>query len=143
VREAEFQHRIDLSEITPRSKNLKEILKRYVSVHMTESEIEALFLELMAVHDIPLPQTQVEYPPYRADFVWHDVGLIVETDGYQGHGGRIAHRDDLARDRHLKAATGYEVIQLRLRGRCPRRPGDRERGQGVARSTGATRVRRR
>jgi very-short-patch-repair endonuclease len=111
VRAAETKHRLELSELIPRGK-LRQLLKGYVSVHMTESELEALFLELCRDHHIPLPQCQFPVPPYRADFVWHDVGLIVETDGRDPHDGYIAFKDDRVRDRYLKAATGYEVIHF-------------------------------
>lgn len=48
---------------------------------------------------------------HRADFVWRDLALIAETDGYEAHRGRLAFRDDRAKDRALSAA-GYEVLRF-------------------------------
>lgn len=48
---------------------------------------------------------------YEVDFVWRDLGVAVELDGWDGHSGRIA----FERDR-LKAATltahGLTVIPV-------------------------------
>ena len=45
------------------------------------------------------------------DFVWRNQKLIVETDGYRYHRGRVAFEDDRARDLKLRA-SGYYVIRL-------------------------------
>lgn len=48
------------------------------------------------------------------DFAWRDHELVVETDGYRFHRGRVAFEDDRARDLQLRQA-GFEVIRLSYR----------------------------
>lgn len=112
VRAAEFEHRIDLATLDPSSAALRRLLELYVPIDLSQSELEALFLDMCATHDIPRPQCQYEVAPYFADFTWHDVGLIVETDGRRAHEGWMARQHDIVKDRHLKARTGYEVVHF-------------------------------
>ncbi|MEA2126798.1 MAG: hypothetical protein QOI80_3580 [Solirubrobacteraceae bacterium] len=111
VRQAERRHGVELSALNARGA-LATLLKRYVSIKLTQSELEALFLELCATHGIPRPECQVPIGPYFADFLWRDVGLIVETDGRDPHDGYVAFRDDRVRDRRLKELSGCEVIHF-------------------------------
>jgi very-short-patch-repair endonuclease len=48
---------------------------------------------------------------YQVDCHWPGIGLIVELDGWEGHGSRTAFREDRARDRRLKVA-GYSVTRI-------------------------------
>lgn len=112
VRQAERLHNLDLTELRPRATALRHVLDRYVTGSgLTQDELEPLFLELCAGYGIPLPETQVTFGAYRADFVWRDVRLIVETDGRQSHDGFVAYREDRVRDRALKR-SGYEVLHF-------------------------------
>ena len=45
----------------------------------------------------------VKVGPYEVDFLWTDVGLIVETDGWETHQTRSAFERDRLRDAKLKA----------------------------------------
>ena len=58
-----------------------------------------------------MPKTQVPIGPYRVDFLWPDLNLVVETDGRTAHDGFIAFREDRVRDRALKAA-GLDVLRF-------------------------------
>jgi very-short-patch-repair endonuclease len=78
---------------------------------LTESELEARFLELCVRSRLAMPATQVPFGRHRADFVWHPERLIVETDGRAFHDTDIAYLDDRVKDRTLKAA-GYEVLRF-------------------------------
>ena len=49
--------------------------------------------------------------PHLVDFLWRDRNLVVETDGYISHRGRVAFEDDHGRDLDLRA-RGFEVIRL-------------------------------
>jgi len=53
----------------------------------------------------------VRIGPFIVDFLWRDQKLIVETDGYRFHRGRLAFEDDRARDVTLKL-QGYEVVRF-------------------------------
>jgi very-short-patch-repair endonuclease len=48
------------------------------------------------------------------DFLWPDRRLVVETDGYRYHRGRLAFENDRARDLELRA-LGYDVLRLSYR----------------------------
>jgi very-short-patch-repair endonuclease len=48
---------------------------------------------------------------FQVDCLWAESRQIVELDGYQGHGTRIAFREDRARDRLLRVA-GYGVTRI-------------------------------
>jgi very-short-patch-repair endonuclease len=52
--------------------------------------------------------------PYTVDFLWRERGLVVETDGWEGHRGRQAFEDDRARDAYLRL-QGYEVLRFSWR----------------------------
>lgn len=47
----------------------------------------------------------------EADFVWRDLGFVVETDGYQYHRGRQAFDEDRRRDLELRS-LGFDVQRL-------------------------------
>jgi very-short-patch-repair endonuclease len=51
---------------------------------------------------------------FTVDLLWPAQRLIVELDGYRGHGTRAAFERDRARDLQLKL-LGYEVIRLTWR----------------------------
>jgi very-short-patch-repair endonuclease len=121
LREAEYRHALDLAELrrsldvpgrSPRHGRLRRTLDAWVpGIGLTETELEAKFLELCARRHIPLPQVQVRQGDHRPDFLWREERLIVEADGYEAHRGRIAFQTDRARDRTLKA-QGYEVLRF-------------------------------
>jgi very-short-patch-repair endonuclease len=77
----------------------------------TRSELERDFLRLCRRYRLPLPEVNVSIGRYEADFVWSDLGFVVETDGYRYHRGRQAFRDDRRRDLELRA-RGLEVQRL-------------------------------
>lgn len=121
LRESEFRHQLDLGDLRRtldglrRSKprdSLCALLDEWVpGIGLTDSELEARFLELCHAAGITAPEVQVKVYGYRVDFVWRDVRLIVETDGYEAHRGRIAFQRDRARDRKLQA-RGYSVLRF-------------------------------
>jgi very-short-patch-repair endonuclease len=80
----------------------------------TRSELEFLFLDLCRKHRLPTPEVNIRISSLLVDFAWRDRQLIVETDGYKYHRGRIAFEGDRARDLKLRA-LGYDVIRLTYR----------------------------
>jgi very-short-patch-repair endonuclease len=91
---------------------LRRVLAFYIpGEELTESELEARFLELCTRHDIPLPDMQVRRGPRRLDFVWSRLRLVVETDGRRDHDGDVGRADDRARDRAL-IADGFTVLRF-------------------------------
>lgn len=77
----------------------------------TRSDLEGDFLDLCRRHRLPAPEVNVSIGRDLVDFLWRDRRLIVETDSYQYHRGRIAFQDDRDRDLRLRTA-GYEVLRF-------------------------------
>src|SRR5256885_656310 len=71
-------------------------------------ERERRFLRLCTRHGLPKPEVNVRVGPYEVDFLWRSQRLIVETDGYETHGGRAAFQRDKTRDARLRV-MGYSV----------------------------------
>jgi very-short-patch-repair endonuclease len=51
---------------------------------------------------------------HTVDFLWRDRRVIVETDGWQAHRGRVAFEGDRARDARLRL-VGYTVVRFTYR----------------------------
>lgn len=77
----------------------------------TRSDLESDFLRLCRRHRLPEPEVNVRIGPDLVDFLWRDRRLVVETDGYRYHRGRIAFEDDRDRDLRLRT-SGYEVVRF-------------------------------
>ncbi|HVY79009.1 MAG TPA: DUF559 domain-containing protein [Solirubrobacterales bacterium] len=77
----------------------------------TRSDLERDFLSLCRRHRLPRPEVNVPIDPYLVDFLWRAERLVVETDSYLYHRGRVAHQDDRARDLEL-TRLGYQVLRL-------------------------------
>jgi very-short-patch-repair endonuclease len=77
----------------------------------TRSDLERDFLKICRLHRLPTPEVNVEIGRYEADFVWRDLGFVVETDGYRYHRGQQAFREDRRRDLELRS-FGFEVQRL-------------------------------
>ena len=78
----------------------------------TRSKLEERFTPFLRRHYLPIPRFNdwivLGAKRYQADCHWPDPRLIVELDGWEGHGSRSAFQDDRARDRALRVA-GYSV----------------------------------
>jgi very-short-patch-repair endonuclease len=77
----------------------------------TRSDLEEDFLRLCRRFRLPTPEVNVPVGPHLVDFLWREQKLVVETDGYGYHAGRVAFQDDRGRDLDLRA-RGYAVIRL-------------------------------
>ena len=77
----------------------------------TRSDLERDFLRLCRRHRLPRPEVNVPMGPYLVDFIWRDRKLIVETDSYLYHRGKLAFQEDRERDLNLRG-RGYDVIRL-------------------------------
>ncbi len=54
---------------------------------LTRSKRERAFLRLMRQSGLPMPETNVKFGRYEADFLWRRERLVVEIDGYNYHTG--------------------------------------------------------
>jgi very-short-patch-repair endonuclease len=70
---------------------------------LTDSELERRFLRLVRRAGLPLPQTQRYVNTHRVDFVWPELGLVVETDGLRYHRTPFQQRRDVERDQAHRA----------------------------------------
>lgn len=77
----------------------------------TRSELERLFLRLCTRHRFPVPEVNVRVGDLEVDFLWRDKHLVVETDGYRYHRGKVAFENDRNRDLRLRA-LGYDVVRI-------------------------------
>ena len=111
---AERHHAPDLVALhdAARSPELRRALAVYVAGRgLTDSELEARLFEVVAVTSLPRPETQRRQAGGRVDFLFRELGLVVEVDGYGTHRGRVAFQDDRDRDRaHMRA--GLATLRL-------------------------------
>jgi Protein of unknown function (DUF559) len=80
------------------------------------SPLEERFSPFLRRWHLPLPRYNdwILLPNgkrYQVDCHWPGTNQIVELDGWQAHKGRVAFREDKARDRRLSAA-GYTVTHI-------------------------------
>lgn len=78
---------------------------------LTRSELERRFLRLCRRHRLPRPEVNARVGPFVVDFLWRSQRLVVETDGYRFHRGRLAFESDRARDVELKL-LGHAVVRF-------------------------------
>ena len=78
---------------------------------MTQTEREALFLDICRGHGLPQPRPQRPLGTKRADFVYDDLRLIIEIDDRESHAGHVAFTDDRKRDR-ANANRGFETVRF-------------------------------
>ena len=96
--------------------NLRRVLENHQrnGVTRTRSELERAFLSLLDAHGLPRPRTNHLTDHGELDATWPEERLVVEVDGWAGHGTRRAFEKDRARDRELVVA-GWRVIRLTWR----------------------------
>ncbi len=77
----------------------------------TRSDLEQAFLAICRRHRLPRPEVNVRIGPFLVDFLWRDQRLVVETDSYRYHRGKVAFQDDRGRDLELRQ-LGFDVLRL-------------------------------
>ena len=80
----------------------------------TATDLERRFLKLLKDAELPLPRVNEHLGRYRPDFLWREQRVIVETDGWRAHRGRVAFESDRIRDAELLVA-GYRVMRVTAR----------------------------
>ena len=68
-------------------------------------------LSLCRSFGLPAPAVNSRVAGHEVDFAWPRARLIVETDGWAGHGTRGAFERDRRRDAQLLAA-GWRVLRV-------------------------------
>lgn len=77
----------------------------------TQSVLEDRLLGICGRHRIPRPLTQQRLAGRRVDFLWPREGVVVETDGRQGHSTPTAFQADRAATNALRL-SGYAVLRF-------------------------------
>jgi very-short-patch-repair endonuclease len=92
------------------NRTVRECLRRRRELPsgVTREELEARFLAFLDERGFPRPRLNAWLMlgghRYQVDCLWPTQRVIVELDGYETHGTRMAFEDDRARDRRLVAA---------------------------------------
>jgi very-short-patch-repair endonuclease len=99
---------------SPRCKGaarLRALLETGEDSGLTRSWTERRMRALLKAAELPQPLANVPLLGYVADFLWPELKLIVETDGFDFHSSRSAFEHDRRRDQKL-AAAGFTVIRV-------------------------------
>lgn len=80
----------------------------------TRSRAERLVRRLMKQSGLPQPLVNAQLHGFLVDFLWPHARLILEVDGHDTHGDRLAFEEDRRRDQ-IHAAAGYTVIRVTWR----------------------------
>jgi very-short-patch-repair endonuclease len=89
---------------------LRTILDRR-TFRLTDSELERRFLAIVRQAALPLPQTGRYVEGFKVDFLWPDLGLVVETDGLRYHRTPAQQASDRERDQ-AHTARGYTPLRF-------------------------------
>lgn len=114
VKESQLRDVVTRHAGQPGVRALRAELDRAGGPLWTASKAERMMKELLRKAELPTPQTRVRVAGFTADFLWPELRLIVEVDGYQYHGHRYAFERDHKRDQAHKDAL-YEVIRFTWR----------------------------
>jgi very-short-patch-repair endonuclease len=94
---------------------MEKILEDYtVGAGLTESDLEDEFLRMCDRFGILRPEVQPWIGPDRPDFLWREIGLVVETDSWRWHGGRERWEADQRKALRLQQ-RGLTVIRVSYR----------------------------
>lgn len=80
----------------------------------TRSRAERLVRRLMRQAELAQPIVGARLNGFTVDFLWPEQRLILEVDGHDTHGDRLAFEEDRRRDQ-IQAAAGYTVIRVTWR----------------------------
>ena len=95
----------------PRRKGAPVIRALLEDPRMTRSERERALLRLIDQAQLPRPLTNVHLNGFLADAYWPAEGLVIEFDGWQGHGHRNAFDRDRKRDQ-VMLANGLRPMRV-------------------------------
>ena len=87
----------------PRRRGVGVIRALIADPRMTRSERERALLELLDAAQLPRPVTNVRLHGYLVDVYWPAQRLVVEFDGQDAHGHRLAFHTNRKRDQVLLA----------------------------------------
>jgi len=89
---------------------LDEVLADETSMAISRSKAEKALLKLIQSAGLPLPETNVKFGRFEADFVWREQRVIVELDTATYHSGPGVFQRDREKGLVLRAA-GFDVLR--------------------------------
>jgi very-short-patch-repair endonuclease len=89
---------------------LRAVLDRR-TFRLTDSELERRFLRVAADAGLPPPLTRQRLNGFKVDFLWPDLGLVVETDGLRYHRTPAQQARDRLRDQ-AHAVAGLTPLRF-------------------------------
>lgn len=101
---------IEMRKGRPGVAALRAVLDRHTFA-LTDSDLERRFLPIARRAGLPLPETGVRLNGFKVDFLWRELGLIVETDGLRYHRTPEQQARDRRRDR-AHAAAGLTTLRF-------------------------------
>jgi len=78
----------------------------------TRSDLEDMYLRLVAKYELPVPQVNVHVAGYRVDAYYPEHDLVVELDGWMSHQTWQAFVRDRRQDAEILATTGIPTMRL-------------------------------
>ena len=114
--EALVQHLVTAEQLARQHGRGAAVLARIAGdgVAPTRSELERRFLKAVSRARLPRPQVNTQLNGHEVDFLWPEQRLVIELDGWQFHGHRLAFERDRMRDAELKL-LGYTVVRFTWR----------------------------
>ncbi len=110
VRVAQVRAAAEKHSRLPGAKLVRVTLDRR-TFRVTQSELEKEFLRLVVAAGLPLPETQIVKGTARVDFIWAELGLVVEVDGLQFHRTPAQQNEDARRD-HAHQLAGRTPMRF-------------------------------
>jgi len=89
---------------------LAEVLGDETAMAISRSRAEKALLRLIRDARLPLPETNVKFGRFEADFVWRRERVIVELDGATYHSGPGVFQRDRDKDLVFRGA-GFDVLR--------------------------------
>ncbi len=115
----ELRHQIEHNHTRPAAATLQAVLAEHLPGSTpTWNELEERLLALTRRIGIPDPEVQQWLDLgdggrlIRADFLWREQRVIIETDGYQTHGTRRSFESDRYRDLRARGGLAADPVDL-------------------------------
>jgi very-short-patch-repair endonuclease len=99
---------------------LAEVMGDETAMAISRSRAEKAFLTLIRDSGLPMPETNVKFGRFEADFVWREQRLIVELDSVTYHSGPGVFERDREKDLVFRDA-GFDPMRL-TRGHAVNQP---------------------
>lgn len=114
LRDGELEAALDRAGRRRGTGEVRALLKAEGGPAFTRRDAERRMLALVRQAGLRVPRVNAPLLGFEVDFLWERERLVVETDGYQFHGHRLAYETDRRRDQILLAA-GYRVMRITWR----------------------------